>query len=96
MCDLEDVHPSRLALTLIANDLIDDDTFESIQESMKTSTKDEMVLRTELLWKVYNALKIDTKLATPVQQALMKLNPDSAGKFASKISMSSALYYYNG
>ena len=89
MCDLDDIHPSKLALTFVANDLIDDDTFESIQESMQGSSKDEMVLRSKLLWKVYSALKVDAKLTTPLQEALRKLNPESAGKFASNISMSS-------
>lgn len=86
MCDLDDIHPSKLALTFVANDLIDDDTFESIQESMQGSSKDEMVLRSKLLWKVYSALKVDAKLTTPLQE---ELNPESAGKFASNISMSS-------
>ena len=54
---------------------------------MKSPTKDEMVLRTEILLKVYNALKVDAKLHVPLEEALKKLNPDSAVKFTSEMSM---------
>ena len=87
MCDLDKLHPSQLALTLFSNDLIDDTYFESIQESMRSTTKDEMVIRSEILWKMYSALKADTSLYTPLHKVLLKLNPDIAGKFASEMSM---------
>ena len=87
MCDLDKLHPSQLALTLFSNDLIDDTYFESIQESMRSTIKDEMVIRSEILWKIYSALKADASLYTPLHKVLKKLNPDSAGKFASEMSM---------
>ena len=87
MCDLDKLHPSQLALNLVSNNLIDDTYFESIQESMRSNTKDEMVIRSEILWKMYSALKADASLYTPLHKVLKKLNPDSAGKFASEMSM---------
>ena len=87
MCDLDKLHLSQLALTLFSNDLIDDTYFESIQESMKSTEKDEMVIRSEILLKVYSTLKANASLYTPLHQVLRKLSPDSAGKFASEMSM---------
>ena len=86
MCDLDELHPSKLAINLFSKNIIDEATFESIQESMKSPVKDEMVLRTEILRTVYNALKVDARLSASLQQALKKLNPESAGKFASEMS----------
>ena len=87
MCDLDKVHPSQLAMNLFSKDLIDDDYVESIQESMRSTEKDEMVIRSEILLKMYSALKTDASLYTPLHQVLLKLNPDSAEKFASEMSM---------
>lgn len=87
MCDLDALHPSKLALNLFSNDLIDEAYFVSIQESMKSNTKDEMVIRNEILLKIYNALKIDARLSTSLQHVLQKLSPDSVGKFSSTMSM---------
>ena len=87
MSDLDKLHPSQLALNLVSSNLIDDADFESIQESMKSTTKDEMVIRSEILWKMYSALKADTSLYTPLHKVLLKLNPESAEKFASEMSM---------
>lgn len=87
MCDLDKLHPSQLALNLVSSNLIDDADFESIQESMRSATKDEMVIRSEILWKMYSALKADASLYTPLHKVLLKLNPESAGKFASEMSM---------
>ena len=87
MCDLDDLHPSKLALNLLSNDLIDEAYFVSIQESMKSNTKDEMVIRNEILLKIYSALKTDATLGATLQQVLRKLSPNSAGKFASTMSM---------
>lgn len=86
MCDLDELHPSKLAVNLFSKDLIDETAFMSIQESMKSTTKDEMVIRAEILLKVYDALKADARLSTPLSEALRKLSPESAGKFASELS----------
>lgn len=91
MCDLDNVHPSQLALNLFANDIIEDETVESTQASF--STKDKMYLQTDLLFKVYNALKVNADLTPNVQKALQKLNSEVAGKFASMISMSTSAKY---
>ena len=91
MCDLDDLHPSKLALNLFSNDLIDEAHFVSIQESMKSNNKDEMVIRNEILWKIYSVLKTNARLEAPLHQVLGKLNPDSAGKFASTMSMWSCM-----
>ena len=92
MCDLDELHPSKLAVNLFSKDLIDETAFMSIQESMKSTTKDEMVIRNEILLKVYNALKVDVTLSTPLSEALSKLSPASAGKFASELSMYMYMY----
>ena len=85
MCDLDDLHPSKLAMNLFSKDIIDETEFVSIQESMKETTKDEMVLRTEILMKVYNALKENSRLSTPLHEVLSKLRPETAGKFTSEM-----------
>ena len=91
MCDLDDLHPSKLAVNLFSKDLIDEAEFESIQESMKSTTKDEMVLRNEILFRVYNNLKAGAKLYTPLHEVLRKVKPETAQKFALETSMTVVL-----
>lgn len=90
MCDLDELHPSKLAMNLFSKDLIDEDDFKSIQDSMKLTTKDEIVLCNEILFKIYNALKVDVKVYTPLHEVLMKLKPEIAEKLASEMSKRSA------
>ncbi len=93
MFDLDELHPSRLAFSLFSKDLIDEAYFKSVQESVKSTAKDEMVtvINVEILQKIYDNLKTDARLYTPVLEVLKKLHPDSARKFASETSESS--YY---
>ena len=85
MCDLDDLHPSKLALNLFSKEIIDEAEFTSIQESMKSTTKDEMVICNEILFKVYNALKVRADVCAPLQEVLTKLKPEIAGKFKSEM-----------
>lgn len=92
MCDLDDLHPSRLAMNLFSKDLIDEAEFKSIQDSMKLTTKDEIVLCNEILFKIYDALKVDVKVYNPLHEVLMKLKPEIAEKLASEMSKRSVLW----
>lgn len=85
MCDLDDLHPSKLALNLFSKEVIDEAEFTSIQESMKSTTKDEMVICNEILFKVYNALKVDVNMYACVQEVLTKLKPETARKLKSEM-----------
>lgn len=87
MSDLDELHPSKLAVNLFSKGLIDEDYFKSIHKSVKSTEKDEMVTITvEILQKIYDNLKADSGLCTPVHEVLKKLRPDSAKKFASEMS----------
>ena len=87
MFDLDELHPSKLAVSLFSKDLIDETYFKSIQASVTKSAKDEMVMiSVEILQKIYDSLKTDARLYTPVHEVLKKLHPDSARKFASETS----------
>ena len=85
MCDLDDLHPSKLALNLFSKEIIDEEEFTSIQESMKSTTKDEMVICNEILFKVYNTLKVHADVYARLQEVLTKLKPETAGKFKSEM-----------
>ena len=87
MFDLDELHPSKLAVNLFSKELIDEAYFANIQESVKSTTKDELVtINAEILHKVYDNLKTDARLYTPLHEVLKKLHPDSARKFASETS----------
>lgn len=87
MFDLDELHPSKLAVSLFSKELIDEAYFKSIQESVKSTAKDEMVaINVEILQKIYDNLKTDTRLYTPLHEVLKKVHPDSAKKFASETS----------
>ena len=85
MCDLDDLHPSKLALNLFSKEVIDEAEFNSIQESMKSTTKDEMVICNDLLFKMYNALKVDVEVYPRLQEVLTKLKPETARKLKSEM-----------
>ena len=44
------------------------------------------MISVEILQKIYDSLKTDARLCTPVHEVLKKLHPDSARKFASETS----------
>ena len=92
MFDLDELHPSKLANSLFSKNLIDEPYFKSIQESVKSTARDEMVtINVEILQKIYDNLKTDAGLYTPLLEVLKKLHPDSAKKFASDTSESCIL-----
>ena len=81
MCDLHSVHPAKLALNLFSKHVIEREELLSIQKSMKSPTKDDdVVVCTEILMKVYDALNTDDKLFSPVCAVLEKIDPDTAKK----------------
>ena len=92
MFDLDELHPSKLAISLFSKDLIDEAYVKSIQESVKSTARDEMVtINVEILQKIYDNLKTDARLYTPLHEVLKKLHPDSARKFESETSESRTL-----
>lgn len=92
MFNLDELHPSKLANSLFSKNLINETYFKSIQESVKSSDRDEMVtINVEILRKIYDNLKTDSGLYTPLLEVLQKLHPDSAKKFASETSESCML-----
>ena len=85
MCDLDDLNPSKLALNLFSKEVIDEAEFTSIQELMMSTKKDEMVICNEILFKVYNSLKVDVDVYPRLQEVLTKLKPETARKLKSEI-----------
>ena len=86
MCDLDELHPTRLAMNLFSKRVIDETYLKSIQESMKSTDSDKFALCSELLMQVYTALKEDAKLYPSVHETLKKFNPNSAKKFETEMS----------
>ena len=79
-------------MNLFSKNLIDEAEFKSIQDSMKSTTRDEIMLCNEILFKIYNALKVDVKIYNPLHEILMKLKPEIAEKLASEMSKRSAFW----